>query len=66
MPPATIFAPMGRTSEHEIRVRHPETDQMGGVCHAHSLVYMAVGRTRRTEGPVLGRTAIPAAVRLPR
>jgi len=37
---------MGRTHEHEIRVRYGETDQMGVVYHAHYLDYMDEGRTR--------------------
>jgi len=40
---------MGRSSEHEIRVRYAETDQMGVVYHANYLVYMEEGRTRLME-----------------
>ncbi len=40
---------MGHTSEHEIRVRYAETDQMGVVYHANYLVYMEEGRTQLME-----------------
>ncbi len=40
---------MGRSHEHEIRVRYGETDQMGVVHHANYLIYMEEGRTRLME-----------------
>jgi acyl-CoA thioester hydrolase len=36
-------------TEHRLRVRYGETDQMGVVYHANYLVYMEEGRTRLME-----------------
>ncbi len=38
-------SPQDRLTRVEIRVRYPETDQMGVVYHGHYLVWFEIGRT---------------------